>query len=424
MYKKRLKKWNIRKRSYRTGQQPTTTSPSVVTALDADSSSDVVVAKKVPRPPEAGASALTLVRPSSPEPFACLEMVLGSVLSWTVSKLESPHHEKLDPMSRYLARPNQPPIQDSRTMYRTFELVFDLWRYGNGNLAGMAARKGFYVLEYVLTDDHPDLIWHILDTIYDMVDTGHLQLLALFLNHASVIAHRHLPGQHPLQRILRQLTKCDYQTSKGRQFVCHLLRQAWLRNVDMLSQRIRSLAPRDLWLYEQLIWDARTRLRRSSDLGRRSDVMKAALEMLAEHQPNRISGPGCESLRVEALMLEFTQMDLGDKKTAEELAWRLLRDTENPDQPARSAARFNAYARKMLARLYEERCEWDLAEQNLQWAINKREAAHGTNNNLRVVRDMWVLAAHYWRTGRPDEAARVAQDAASRATLYLNDLPG
>merc|ERR1712000_355642 len=127
------------------------------------------------------------------------ELVLGNVFSWTQGKIET-HGIISDPMSMYLANPNQPPIQDSRTMYRTFELVFDLWRHGKGNLAGMAARKGFYVLEYVLTDDHPDLVWHILDTIYDMVDKGHIQLLSMFLDHATILAHRRLPAQQRLRK--------------------------------------------------------------------------------------------------------------------------------------------------------------------------------------------------------------------------------
>ena len=82
-------------------------------------------------------------------------------------------HVHPDPMVRYLANPNDPPKQDSRTMYRTFELVFDLWSHGKGQLAGMAARRAFYMLEFVLAEDHPDLVWHIVDTIYDLVDKGH-----------------------------------------------------------------------------------------------------------------------------------------------------------------------------------------------------------------------------------------------------------
>lgn len=367
---------------------------------------------------------MTSIQPSKLGPYAGLELVLDSVSSWSRAKLDSPRATS-DPMSRYLANPNQPPIQDSRTMYRTFELVFDLWQHGKGNLAGMAARKGFYVLEYVLTEDHPDLLWHVLDTIYDMVDRGHLQLLGLFVEHAKVLGHRQLPANHPLLRILQQLGKCDYQTDQGRQYVCHLLRQAWLRNVDLLGEQIGSPVPQHLWLYEQLIWDGRTRLRKDSQLSRRREVMTAALEGLAKQQALvSIDGDGdSEKLRVEALVLEFTQMDLGDRQTAEKLAVALLHHTAcNPS--SKSSARFQAYARKMLARVYEERQDWAGAEENLRWAIANRETAHGTNNNLRVVRDMWVLAAHFQRVGRLEDSDRIAQDAVARAQQYLDDVPG
>lgn len=422
MYKKRLKKWNIRKRVYRKSQRPTTASTPDPTPDIMDQSSAEV--EGVYRTPDPQQPVMSLLQPSNPGPYAGLEVVLGSVFSWSQGKLEA-HCITSDPMSKYLSNPSQPPIQDSRTMYRTFELVFDLWSHGKGNLAGMAARKGFYVLEYVLTEDHPDLVWHILDTIYDMVDSGHIQLLAMFLEHATVLAHRQLPPQHPLLRILQQLRQCDYQTDQGRQFVCHILRQAWLRNVDVLGEQIGSLAPQHLWLYEQLIWDGRTRLRKNSDLRRRKEGMTAALQkLIASHDPS-IDDPDSERLRMEALMLEFTQMDLGEKQKAEQLALALLEHTrDSGDAAARSNARFHAYARKMLARIHEERHDWDAAEENLRWAINKREAAHGANNNLRVVRDMWVLIGHFRRMGRRREADRVAQDAISRATRYLDDVPG
>lgn len=362
---------------------------------------------------------ISLVRPSNTGPYANLEVVLGSVFTWSQAKLDS-NLVASDPMSQYLAHPNHPPIQDSRTMYRTFELVFDLWNHGKGDLAGMAARRGFYALEFVLTDDHPDLIWHVLDTIYDMADRGHLQLLGMFIEHASVLAHRQLPVQHPLLRILQQLRQCDFQTDQGRAYVCHLLRQAWLQNVELLSRHIGSLRSEKLWLYEQLIWDGRTRLRKGSELARSRDAMNNALGALAAKHREDNNPDESEQLRIEALMLEFTQMDLGDKEKAEQLACDLLQRTESESSTAPlSSARFHAYARKMLARIQEDRQEWDPAEENMRLAIRKREAAHGTNNNLRVIRDMWVLAAYFQRAGRMVDAEQITADALVRAERCL-----
>lgn len=418
MYKKRLKKWRIGKRTYRKSQV-TNATVSPESALDATGSDSMGIEEILRTPP----STVSIIQPSNPEAFDSLQIVLGSVFSWSQGKLDS-QSIILDPMSRYLASPNQPPIQDSRTMYRTFELMFDLWRHGKGNLAGMAARKGFYVLEYVLTEDHPDLVWHILDTIYDMVDRGHLQLLGMFLEHATALAHRQLPAQHPLFRIFQQLKRCDYYTDQGRQYVCHLLRQAWLRNVHLLGEHIGSLTPQHLWLYEQLIWDGRTRLRKNSDLGRRREAMEGALEALQVTQDQNSDEPNSERLRVEALILEFTQMDLRDKPKAEQLALKLLQSTACSERGSRSDARFHAYARKMLARIHQDRHDWDIAEQNLKLAIRNRECAHGTGNNIRVVRDMWVLAAHFRRVGRKEDAEKVINAAIERAQRYLEDIPG
>ncbi|KAL2685232.1 hypothetical protein Neosp_006329 [[Neocosmospora] mangrovei] len=380
MFKKRLKKWNLRKRTYRKSPSGSTASTpaqiaeaycqSAVTA-ETETVDDQTVASSSPEeqsPEEANDTSMVLIRPSNTVgPYANLEQVLGSVFSWSQSKLDT-YPVASDPMSRYLANPNHPPIQDSRTMYRTFELVFDLWYHGKGNLAGLAARRGFYVLEFVLSEDHPDLVWHVLDTIFDM---------------------------------------------------------AWMRNVDILAEHIESSDPQRLWLYEQLIWDGRTRLRKGSELAKRQDAMYHALETMAEAQDHGPTVDDSDRLRIEALRLEFTQMDVGDKKKAEELALNLLNHTSSDTgMGSRSSDRFHAYARKMLARVQQDRQEWDTAEQNLQYAIYKREAAHGTLNNLRVIRDMWVLAAHYQKAGRQGDADAITSDALSRAQLYLEQGTG
>lgn len=126
-----------------------------------------------------------------------------------------------------------------------------------------------------------------------------------------------------------------------------------------------------------------------------------------------------ETLRIEALMLEYTQMDLGDAQRAEQLALHLLRRTAS-DTGARSNARLHAYARKMLARLRQEKQNWAAAE-NFRWAVTKREAAHGTHSNLRVIQDMWVLAAHFQKVGRLDAASQTSEDVIARAEQYLQD---
>ncbi|POR31322.1 Uncharacterized protein TPAR_08454 [Tolypocladium paradoxum] len=419
MYKKRLKKWKFRKRNYRKspdGSSASTPAPSLDACDVEDADVEEVPRRRLSTPTN---GRMTLNRTCSVEPYAGLELVLDSVFSWSIGKLDT-HCINLDTMSRYLANPDQPPIQDSRTMYRTFELAFDLWCYGKGRLAGMAARRAFYALEFVLTEDHPDLVWHILDTIYDMVDRGHIQLLGMFLTHANVLVSRQLPANHPLLRILQQLMQCDYDAEQGRRQVCHLLRQAWLRNVDILGERIGSLAPQHLWLYEQLIWDGRTRLRKGSELAQRREAMVRALDQLAQSRDAATADADSDKLRIEALMLEYTQMDLGDTQKAEQLAINLLNQTAS-DTGTRSNARFHAYARKMLARLHQGKQDWDKAEENLRWAVTKREAAHGANSNLRVIRDMWVLAAHLQRAGRLDAASLITQDAIARAEQYLQD---
>lgn len=406
MYKKRLKKWNLRKRSYRQ-------TASLAASHKEDADEEQVPRGRVP------AAHVAVDRTARIEPYAGLELVLDSVAAWSLNKLDSSHMQT-DPMSRYLACPNSPPIQDSRTMYRTFELVFDLWYYGKGQLAGMAARKAFYALEFVLTEDHPDLVWHVLDAIYDMVDRGHIQLLALFLAHADALARRLLAANHPLLKILQQLSKCDHQTEQGRHQICHLLRLAWLRNVHILSQYIGSPAPQHLWLYEQLIWDGRVRLRQGSGLAQKRETITAALHKLSQQQLT--VDDEHEKLRIDALVLEYTQMDLGDLQRAEELATGLLSRTAS-DAGARSNARFHAYARKMLARLQQEKRDWARAEENFRRAISKREAAHGAESNLRVIRDVWVLAAHFQRAGRQEAAAQMAEDATARAERYLQADP-
>lgn len=412
MYKKRFKKWNIRKRPYRRADaEAFTSTPTETLASPNEQTSGPLVRRQ---------DALALIAPSQPPEYAALENVLASVFSWSASKLDTVTFVS-DPMSKYLQQPDLPPIQDSRTMYRTFELVFDLWHRGQGTLAGLAAQRAFYILEFVLSEDHPDVIWHVLDTVYDMVDWGHLQLLGLFLNYAPALAQQKLPAGHPLLQILQQLKACDYQTQQGREYVCHLLRQAWIRNADLLEEHIGMVAPRHLWLYEQLIWDGRTRLRKNSVFARRREIMGPALGALRAAYNSAAIMEEADRLRVEALMLEFTQMEIGDKAAAEGLAVSLLERTNHGS--SRSSARFQAYGRKMLARLQEDRQEWEPAEQNLRCAVDKRVDAHGTSNDLRVIRDMWVLEGYMRKLGKIDVADAITRDAISRARILLQKPP-
>ncbi|KAG5998543.1 hypothetical protein E4U52_007614 [Claviceps spartinae] len=433
IYKKRFKKWNIRKRCYRkSSASPAISTPSNIgddaatsraASHDETETEEMDCGEVIRNPNTSMMVAPNMMRLA---PYAGLELVLDNVRVWSLCKLETADGSA-DSMVRYLANPGQPPIQDSRTMYRTFELVFDLWHYGKGQLAGMAARKAFYILEFVLMEDHPDLIWHILDTIYDMVDRGHIQLLGMFLKHAGALATARLPHEHPLVAILQELISCDYQTPQGRQYVCHLLRSAWLRNVDILSAQVGSLgslASKHLWLYEQLIWDGRTRLRKDCQLARKQDTMTAALSDMHRQQGMDCTASPVDRLRTMALMLEYTQMDLRDRDEAEGLALALLQRTQTPQsaEESRSNARFHAYACKMLARLQEHRQDWALAEDNLKQAIEQREAAHGNGTDLRVIRDMWELAGHYKRVGRDAEAEQTVYDAVSRAEMLLRTI--
>jgi hypothetical protein len=125
-----------------------------------------------------------------------------------------------------------------------------------------------------------------------------------------------------------------------------------------------------------------------------------------------------------ALLLEYTQMDLGDRARAKELAMKLLEHTSQEGADSRSNARFHAYARKMLARLQEHGQDWVQAEENLRHAVEKRETAHGTGSDLRVIRDMWVLAGYYQRAGRDEVAGQIVHDAISRAGEFLSGQKG
>ena len=406
MYKKRMRRWGIRKRTYRkstNGSQAASPTPN-------------------PEHPSSSNQHNALVRsvqPSSIPDFASLETILDSVSTWSTAMIHS-GPAKLDPMARYLSDPSRTPSQDSRTMYRTFELVFDLWSRGNGELAGKAARKGFLALEHVLSEDHPDMIWHVLDTIYDMLDKGHLQLLEIFLQHAKILGQAQLPSSHPVLRILEGLKTCDYKTEHGRQYICYLLRQGWLRNANLLGDCISSSAPQSLWLYEQLIWDGRTRLRRGCDLKSRRVEMSKALKELGGLANPQSTDTRRDKLRIDALTLEFTQMDLEDKTKAKLLASKLISDIQARES-TKSSDRFEAYALKMLSRTHENQENWEDAEQSLRMAIVKREKAHGTID-IRVIRDMWVLANHLERADKSLEASFIVEDALSRADRLLQDI--
>jgi hypothetical protein len=342
--------------------------------------------------------------------------MLNTASSWTLAKLDSMATAE-DPMSQYLACPERLSMTNTRTMYRMFELVFDLWHQQKGSLAGMAARKAFLALETALQSDHADLLWHVLDVVYDMLEKGHLLLLQFFFEHALALCPK--PARHPVVQILKQLQRADYQTVQGRQHCCLLLRQAWLRNVELLRTQIGKASSGYLWLLEQLIWDGRSGLRSNSALQSSKDiVMEALLTLESDAMAEQSGGDATDKvLRICALRLEYALMDLGNDSQAEQVALHLLHQaTDN----SRCHARFQAYARKMLARIYEKRGNLVAANKLFVSAISSREAAHGASSDLRVIRDMWVLVSYLRRVGRTLEADALAGKAIERAAFFVD----
>ncbi|KIW96647.1 uncharacterized protein Z519_02038 [Cladophialophora bantiana CBS 173.52] len=193
MYKKRFAKWGFQKNSRR--------SAAAVPTLMKDEGKKGASSEFDP-PGELGS---VPAFPGFAHDDGLMLMFLTSVRKCSMAFFEhiQSHHGIL--ASQRQLPINQPWPEQTDKISFTFKLVMDLLDQGHGNLAGRMARKGFLLIEDMLTLEGPALVWNLLEMMHHMVALRHPQLFQMFLAHLTALIDGRMPKSHPISAMLRGL---------------------------------------------------------------------------------------------------------------------------------------------------------------------------------------------------------------------------
>ncbi|EXJ61379.1 uncharacterized protein A1O5_11937 [Cladophialophora psammophila CBS 110553] len=193
MYKKRFAKWGFQKNSRR--------SSAAVPTLMKDESKKGPSRQLDPR----GERGSVPPFPGFAHDEGLILMFLTSVRICSMAFFEHIQSNHGILASQRQPQTNQPWPEQTDKISFTFKLVMDLLDQGHGNLAGRMARKGFLLIEDMLSLEGPALVWNLLEMMHHMVALRHPQLFQMFLAHLTALIDGRMPKSHPISAMLRGL---------------------------------------------------------------------------------------------------------------------------------------------------------------------------------------------------------------------------
>jgi len=150
----------------------------------------------------------------------------------------------------------------------TFNLAFDLLDRNHGDLAGKMVRRGFLLLDNVLSLEGPALIWNLLGVMHCMIIRRNYNVFYMLLRYISGLAQQNLSNTHPALDVLRSLSMnlaaelsttnvASYSNTDrnfpgdnsspddrdwsrlaaGYQSIVHIIEQAWILNAELVFSR-------------------------------------------------------------------------------------------------------------------------------------------------------------------------------------------
>lgn len=163
---------------------------------------------------------------------------------------------------------NTPAPPSRHGVNATFNLAFDLLDRNHGDLAGKMVRRGFLLLDNVLSLEGPALIWNLLGIMHCMIIRRNYHVFHMLLRYISGLAQQNLPDTHPATEVLRSLsmtlnaelatTNAEPYSSTARklsadnsslddrdrsrlaagyQNIAHIIKQAWILNAELVFSR-------------------------------------------------------------------------------------------------------------------------------------------------------------------------------------------
>jgi hypothetical protein len=194
----------------------------------------------------------------NPEEAAGVELLM-SIFDWSLSFLEYvnrlPESELGEggvvvPQTGGLGQ-----IYDTENLSFSFRLITALLTRGEGVLAGRLARKAFMQMESILDVEGPLFIWNLLETVWNMLQSGQTQLARMLFAHLFNLAQDRYPSQHPILRMLHSLQTLMMSLTPSQAADSQLenVRRGWAVNADLLFTPPN---PRLLLLFYRIVWDS------------------------------------------------------------------------------------------------------------------------------------------------------------------------
>jgi hypothetical protein len=200
MYKKRLAKWSFRKNSkHSAANAPVMNAKSEpLDAITSITSKKITFIKRLSSVPPS---------PSYSRHDSFTLMLLVSVRTWSMSffeSLQSPDAFRAS-QQQLFSTSYEPLPSKAREINFAIKLVISLLDRGHGHMAGMMARKAFFLVEDMLSQEGPALVWNLLELLHQMVTLRHIRLFHMLLAHLTALVDQKMPETHPLHLILRSL---------------------------------------------------------------------------------------------------------------------------------------------------------------------------------------------------------------------------
>jgi hypothetical protein len=159
-----------------------------------------------------------------------LQQVLTNVTNWVYGIVEMGGEKRRT-------------YSSSIEMYQTFTLAMELFSLNYGFFAGLAIRKMFVQLEDAIQEFNIDLVWNLVDMIFEMTMAGQKQLLGIFVKHLFSITQKKLEALHPLRRFANLIFRQDI-------YYLNILRVHNSKVLDQLAEHVSSK------LYRQELHDS------------------------------------------------------------------------------------------------------------------------------------------------------------------------
>lgn len=399
MYKKQIKKWGLTKRAQR---EATTAGTRSLTEwmrrqyllsrqeINSIGTTQQTHRRDILRP-------IIVAGPDVHTPERALQQVLTIISNWVYGVIE-------------LSKVKSRICFSSIEMYQTFTLAMELFSLNYGSLAGLAIRKVFIQLEDAIQDFNIDLVWNLVDMMYEMTMAGQNQLLGIFTGHLYSVAQQKLRAEHPLRRFASLMFR---QTA----YQLNIIR---VYNSKVLDQLAGHVSPQ---FYRQELHDSCiVRLQRQACLVpdvfitgiwtlKRSHIN---IEGYAQHWDTILSTRLQPS---EALRIDVTDIrSLAAELLMQEILWH--EDEIYRDKFILDAKRRLAWIEMNDGGVLSSQTN-DNNEKTVTYGRFQKEEA---TSALHILHEMLAIERHFRLACLEDEAYQLREDLIIRVGVFLDDI--